>query len=448
MNHYRKPLIRLPLPGPRARQLVRRDERILSPSFTRSYPLVINHARGLWIRDPDGNIFLDFTAGIAVTSTGHCHPKVVHAIRQQVRRFLHMSGTDFYYEPQVKLAEVLEPHVPGKHRRRFFFTNSGAEAVEAAFKLARYATKREKVISFFGAFHGRTFGALSLTGSKVRQREKFGPLVPGVYHVPFPNPYRSPFSEKLAPDDGCIKYIRETLFKRIAAPREVAAVIVEPIQGEGGYIVPPKDFLKKLHDLCKEYGILLIADEVQCGMGRTGKFFASEHFGASPDIITLAKGIASGMPLGVMIANASLMKWEPGSHASTFGGNPVSCAAALATVELLEKGLIQNAERMGDYLKKGLEALARKHRIIGDVRGLGLMTAIDLVGDRKKKTAAPHAQDKIVKLAFKKGLLLLGCGESSVRFSPALTVKKHEIDTMLGILNYCLEKCKSDPSKP
>ncbi len=434
----RKPLIKTKLPGPKARKIVQRDKRIMSPSYTRSYPLVIDHARGLWVRDPDGNVFLDFTAGIAVTSTGHCHPQVVRAIRQQTRRYLHMSGTDFYYEPQVELAERLVRHMPGNDDRKVFFTNSGTEAVEAAFKLARYITKREKIISFFGAFHGRTFGSLSLTGSKIRQREKFGPLVPGVHHVPFPNPYRSPFSEKLAVDDACIKYIEDNLFRRTVSPREVSAIILEPIQGEGGYIVPPKDFYRKLSKICKQYGILLIADEVQSGMGRTGKFFAIEHFGVVPDIITLAKGIASGMPLGAMIARSSLMKWEPGSHASTFGGNPVACAAALATLNLLEKGLIRNAEVMGNYLRKGLERIAKRRKIIGDIRGLGLMQAIELVRDRKKKTFAQKEQGRVVERAFRKGLLLLGCGESSIRFSPALNVKRNEIDTMLEILDDCL----------
>ncbi len=435
------PRIHKPLPGPKARKIIGQDRLFLSPSMTRPYPFVAHRGRGVWIEDPDGNIFLDFTAGIAVTATGHCHPHVVKAIQKQAQKFLHMSGTDFYYEVQVKLAQKLCALAPGRFKKRIFFTNSGAEAVEAAFKLARYKTKRERMISFFGAFHGRTLGALSLTGSKVRQKENFGSLVPGVTHVGYGYCYRCPY-HLTYPQCGidCVDYIEHTLFRKTVPPRDVAAIIVEPIQGEGGYIVPPPGYHQRLRELTKKYGILLIADEVQSGMGRTGKMFAIEHWGVEPDIITVAKGVASGMPLGAMIARADLMDWEPGAHANTFGGNPLACVAALETIHLLEQGLLQNAAIVGDYLKKKLEGLARKFPLIGDVRGIGLMVGIELVQDRENKKPAITERDEIIKLAFQKGLLLLGCGESGIRFSPPLVVKKSEVDVATEILEECLSE--------
>ncbi len=439
----KRPLIRVPLPGPRAKKIIQRDRELLSPSFTRSYPLVAHRGKGMWIEDPDGNVFLDFTAGIAVTATGHCHPDVVRAIRKQAGMLLHMSGTDFYYEAQVRLAEKLAALAPGKFKKRVFFTNSGAEAVEAAFKLARYKTKREKMISFFGAFHGRTFGALSLTGSKVRQKENFGPLVPGVTHVGYGYCYRCPY-HLVYPDCGidCVAYIEHTLFKKTVPPEEVAALIVEPIQGEGGYVVPPPGYHQKLRALTQKYGILLIADEVQSGMGRTGKMFAIEHWGVEPDIIVAAKGIASGLPLGAMITRADLMDWEPGSHANTFGGNPVACAAALQTIDLLEKRLLKNASETGDYLKSKLNELSRKFLLIGDVRGIGLMIGIELVRNRETQEPAPHERDQIIQRAFEKGLLLLGCGESGIRFCPPLGVTKQNVDVAMEILEECLRNRK------
>ncbi|MGH7890588.1 MAG: acetyl ornithine aminotransferase family protein, partial [Thermodesulfobacteriota bacterium] len=413
----------------------------LSPSLTRSYPFVIKKGRGVWVEDPDGNVFLDFTAGIAVTATGHSHPDVVKAIKKQAGRFLHMSGTDFYYEIQVKLARKLTSLAPGKFKKRVFFTNSGTEAIEAAFKLARYKTKREHMISFFGAFHGRTLGALSLTGSKIRQKENFGSLIPGVTHVGYGYCYRCPYHLTYPECNiDCVDYIEHTLFKKTVPPRDVAAIIVEPIQGEGGYIVPPPGWHQRLRKLTKKYNILLIADEVQCGMGRTGKMFAIEHWGVEPDIIAVAKGIASGMPLGAMIARADLMDWEPGAHANTFGGNPLACAAALETIRLLEKGLLKNASVVGDYLKNKLDALARKFPLIGDVRGIGLMAGIELVRDRESKEWAVTERDRIIQLAFQKGLLLLGCGESGIRFAPALVVTKREVDMAMKILEECLEE--------
>ena len=436
----KRPKIKTKLPGPKAKALVARDQAVLSPSYTRSYPLAMKKGSGVWVEDLDGNIFLDFTAGIAVTSTGHSHPAVVRAIKQQAEKFLHMSGTDFYYEGQVKLAEELAALAPGKSRKRVFFTNSGTEAVEAAFKLARYHTRRQRMIAFYGAFHGRTLGALSLTGSKARQKERFGPLVPGVTHVNYPYEYRYP--HHVNPTEGdldCVDYIENVVFKKTVPPEEVAAVIVEPIQGEGGYIVPPKDFHLKLRKLTDRYGILLIMDEVQSGAGRTGKMFAIEHWNIEPDIITMAKGIASGMPLGAIITKDKIMDWEPGSHASTFGGNPVACAAALETLKLLKDGLIRNAGKMGEYLREHLWRLHRKFPAIGDVRGVGLMTGIEMVKDRETKEPDAELRDRVVEKAFYRGLLLLGCGESGIRFSPALTVKKEEVDVAMEILEECFQ---------
>lgn len=438
---YKKPIIHTALPGPKAKSIIAKDRALLSPSFTRSYPLVAAKGEGVWMKDPDGNVFLDFTSGIAVTSTGHCHPKVVKAIKKQAEQLLHMSGTDFYYENQIKLAQKLADRAPGKFAKRVFFTNSGTEAVEAAFKLARYKTKRERMISFFGAFHGRTMGSLSLTGSKVKQKENFGSLIPGVTHVGYGYCYRCPY-HLVYPECGidCVDYIEHTLFKRTVPPHEVAAIIVEPVQGEGGYVVPPPGYHEKLRALTKKYGILLIADEVQSGMGRTGKMFAIEHWGVEPDIITVAKGIASGMPLGAMIARADLMDWEPGSHANTFGGNPVACAAALETLELLETKLLKNAQVVGDYLRGKLNELSRSFPMIGDVRGLGLMVGMELVKDRETKKPAPKERDLVVEKAFRKGLLLLGCGESSIRFCPPLTVTKQNVDVAVEIVSDCLKK--------
>ena len=440
----KRPRIKRPLPGPKARKIIRQDRKLLSPSFTRSYPLVAHRGRGVWMEDPDGNVFLDFTAGIAVTSTGHSHPDVVRAIKKQAGRFLHMSGTDFYYEAQNRLAEKLAKLAPGNFPKRVFLTNSGAESVEAAFKLARYKTKRERMIAFFGAFHGRTMGALSLTGSKVRQKENFGSLVPGVTHVGYGYCYRCPYN-LVYPECGidCVDYMEHTLFKKTVPPEEVAAIIVEPIQGEGGYVVPPAGYHQKLRELTQKYGILLIADEVQSGMGRTGKMFAIEHWDVEPDIITCAKGIASGLPLGAMIARADLMDWEPGSHANTFGGNPLACMAALETLRLLEEGLLQNAALVGDYLIAKLKELSRRFPLIGDVRGVGLMVGIELVRDRQTKDPAARERDQIIKQAFQKGLLLLGCGESGIRFSPPLIVTKNHVDIAVEILEKAFSSVSS-----
>jgi 4-aminobutyrate aminotransferase len=434
------PRIKMPLPGPKASELIRLDTVFVSPSYTRIYPLVVEKAGGLWVQDVDGNEFLDFTAGIAVTATGHCHPKVVEAIRDQAGKLIHMSGTDFYYSPQIALAEKLSEISKMKGGARVFFGNSGAESVEAAFKLARYHTGREQMISFFGAFHGRTMGALSLSASKAFHRKHYHPFVPGITHVPYPNCYRCP-QGLCYPTCGsaCVRWLDDLLFRTSIPPEEVAAIFVEPIQGEGGYIVPPTEFHFELGRLAKKYGILLVADEIQTGMGRTGKMFAMEHFGVEPDIMTLAKGIASGMPLGAMVANAQLMDWHAGSHASTFGGNPVSCRAALATIDLLQEGLIENAAIRGKQLMAGLSDMQKSFECMGDVRGKGLMVGVEFVKDRITKESAAELRNLIVQKAFESGLLLLGCGESTVRFCPALTISEEEVDTGLSIFEQTLK---------
>jgi len=430
------PLIHTPLPGPKARKLINQDRTYVSPSYTRYYPLVVEKAKGLWVHDVDGNIFLDFTAGIAVCATGHCHPRVIKAIKKQADLLLHMSGTDFYYRPQIVLAKKLAHMAPGKGAKKVYFGNSGAEAVEAAFKLARWHTKRELNLAFYGAFHGRTMGALSLTASKTIQKKHYNPMVPGITHIPYAYCYRCPYN-LCYPECGlgCVQWIEDTLFRTTIPPEEVATIFVEPIQGEGGYIVPPPEFHKEMNKIAKKYGILYAADEVQSGMGRTGKMFAMEHFGVDPDIIALAKGIASGMPLGALAARAEIMDWEAGSHASTFGGNPVSCMAALSTIELLEEGLMENAAVQGNRLMDGLIKLQQSHECMGDVRGKGLMVAVEFVKDRETKEPARTWRNDIIKHAFQKGLLLLGCGENSIRFCPSLTVNTAEIDKCLSIFD-------------
>jgi len=428
------PQIRTSLPGPKAKKLIKLDKSFVSPSYTRVYPLVVDTAKGLWVHDVDGNIFLDFTAGIAVNATGHCHPQVVKAIQMQAKQLLHMSGTDFYYTPQIILAEKLATLAPGRGTKRVYFGNSGAEAVEAAFKLARWHTKRELNIAFFGAFHGRTMGALSLTASKTIQKKYYNPLVPGITHIPYAYCYRCAYNLTYPQCDlHCVHWVEDSLFRTIVPAEEVAAIFVEPIQGEGGYIVPPPEFHKELHKIAKKYGILYVADEVQSGMGRTGKMFAMEHFGVTADIMSLAKGIASGLPLGATIAPAKIMDWEAGSHASTFGGNPLSCRAAMATIELLENNMMKNATNQGNRLLNDLREMQKTFECMGDVRGKGLMVAVELVKDRQTKKPAADWRGRIIKKSFEKGLLLLGCGENSIRFSPSLSVDSNEIDTCLSI---------------
>ncbi|MBW2094262.1 MAG: acetyl ornithine aminotransferase family protein [Deltaproteobacteria bacterium] len=437
----RLPKINTPLPGPRASKLIKLDGTYVSPSYTRGYPLVAKKGSGAWVEDVDGNSFLDFTSGIAVCATGHCHPEVVKAIQRQAEKLLHMSGTDFYYTSQIELAEKLALLAPGNDGKRVYFGNSGAEAVEAALKLARWNTKRELNIAFFGAFHGRTMGALSLTASKAIQKKHYNPLVPGITHIPYAYCYRCPYNlEYPGCDLACVKWVEDTLFRTTIPPEEVAAIFVEPIQGEGGYIVPPPEFHKELSETARKYGILYVADEVQSGMGRTGKMFAMEHFGVDPDMMTLAKGIASGLPLGALVAKSDIMEWEAGSHASTFGGNPVSCQAAMKTIELLEQGLVDNAATQGAYLIDGLKTLQKEWECMGDVRGKGLMVAVELVKDRETKKPARDWRNEIITAAFRKGLLLLGCGENSIRFCPALIVSSQEIDTCLSIFGEAVKE--------
>jgi len=414
---------------------------VVSPSYTRCYPLVARKGEGAIIEDVDANRFLDFTAGIAVVATGHCHPRVVAAIQEQAARLIHMSGTDFYYEELAALAEKLNEIAPGGVPRRVSFGNSGAEAVEGAIKLARYATGRDKIIAFFGSFHGRTMGALSLTSRKAVQRAKFGPLIPGVIHAPYPYCYRCAYGQ--TPEScavECVKHIEDTLLKTIAPAEETAAIVVEPVQGEGGYVVPPQKFFDELARVAHANGILLIFDEVQSGMGRTGKMWAADHFGMVPDILTVAKGIASGMPLGATVARADLMTWPPGAHASTFGGNPVACAAALVTIELLQKELVDNAAAMGDYLMARMRPWPARFPIVGDVRGLGLMLGIEIVRDHATMEKAPAWRDRIVSLAFERGLLLLGAGDNSVRLCPPLVITRDQCDFALDTLEACLKQ--------
>ena len=433
------PEIKTALPGPKARAIIDRDAKVVSTSYTRDYPLVMARGEGCAVEDVDGNIFLDCAAGIAVTATGHSHPDVVKAIVDQSQKFLHMSGTDFYYEPQVRLGEELASIAPMKGQNRSFFGNSGTEANEAALKLAKYYTKRHNVIAFFGAFHGRSMGSLSLTASKITQRKGFGPLMPGTYHAPYPDSYRRPphhTPESWA--EECVRFIEDELFTHVVSPDEVAAVMVEPIQGEGGYIVPPDIFLQRLREITKRHGILLIADEVQSGMGRSGRMFAIEHAGVEPDIVTMAKGIASGLPLGVTTARAEIMSWPPGTHASTFGGNPVSCAASIATLKLLRESLVRNSEVVGAHLAGRARELMSKHRLIGDVRGRGLMIGIELVRDRQTKERATTERDSVVRECFKRGMLVLGAGPNAIRLSPPLVLTTQQADTAIEILDEAL----------
>src|SRR5512146_2822903 len=437
------PKIRTQLPGPNAQKVLQGDTKFISPSYTRSYPLVARRGRGVVIEDVDGNEFLDFSAGIAVVSTGHCHPQVVEAIQKQAGELIHMSGTDFYYESMITLAERLSKIAPMKGPHKIYYGNSGAEAVEAALKLARYHTKRQNVIAFYGAFHGRTMGALSLTASKPQQRRRFAPLVPGVTHVRYPDVYRGCVGG--SPDEadayalGCARFIEEKLFKTTLPPEEVAAIFVEPIQGEGGYVVAPTVFMRELRRICDENGILLVADEVQSGVGRTGKWWAIEHAGVEPDIVCIAKGIASGMPLGVTISKAGIMDWVPGSHASTFGGNPVCIAAALATLDVIERDGLKNAAEVGRHILQRLSSWPQKHSMVGDVRGRGLMIGVEIVKDHESKTPAGPDRDRIVELAFERGILFLGAGPNSIRIAPPLVVTRQQADEALDVLEECIQ---------
>src|SRR5712664_2670155 len=437
------PRLLMELPGPQAKRVIEDDAKFMSPSLTREYPLVAKKGRGAIVEDVDGNAFLDFAAGIAVCSTGHCHPKVVEAIQKQAAELIHISGTDFYHHHLPQLAERLVATMPGKEHKKVFFGNSGTEAVKGAIKLARYATKRDKMVAFYGCFHRRTMGSLSLTASKATQRKGFGALLSGVEHIPYPYAYRCALGHTA---ETCGAEILETLvnqiFKRLFDPTEVAGIIIEPIQGEGGYVPAPKFFLQELQRICRQHGIMLIVDEVQSGMGRTGKWWAFEHAGIEPDIITSAKGIASGMPLGAIIAKASVMDWKPGSHGTTFGGNPVCLAASLATMDLLEGRLVANAKKIGDYIFARTADWTNRFKILCDVRGKGLMVGIEFVRDQRTKERAGDLRNAIVDSAFHKGLLVLGAGENSLRLSPPLLIDEEQADFALRTLEECVREAE------
>jgi 4-aminobutyrate aminotransferase len=431
------PDIKTPLPGPKARAIIARDAQFVSPSYTRDYPFVIARGEGAVVEDVDGNRFLDCAAGIAVNSTGVSHPEVVKAISEQAAKFIHMSGTDFYYEPQVRLAETLARIVPIDGPVRTFFGNSGTEATEASIKLARYHTRRPGIIAFLGGFHGRSLGSLALTASKAIQRRGFSPLMSGVYHAPYPQPYRFKGSAEACAAE-CLAYITDQILVHLVAPDEVAAIVVEPIQGEGGYVVPPASFLEGLRALTREHGILLVADEVQSGMGRTGRMFASEHFGLKADVVNIAKGIASGLPLGVTCARADVMAWPPGAHASTFGGNPVACAAANTTIALLTDQLIANAADVGEFLMDGLRDLQSRHALVGDVRGRGLMIGIELVRDRTTKERAIDERNALVQAMFQRGVLILGAGRNAIRLAPPLVLSRAQAGRVIAAFDDAL----------
>jgi 4-aminobutyrate aminotransferase len=422
-----------------ARAWIERDRTVVSQNLTPDYELVTERASGMVVEDLDGNRFLDFAAGISTVSTGHCHPEVVRAVKEQAERLLHICYTDFRYPAYIELCETLAELAPMSGRKRVFLSNSGAEAVETSIKLARIRTGRQKIIAFYGAFHGRTLGTVTLTASKPVQRLGCGPLLPDVHHTHYAYCYRCPVNRK--PDScdvQCLDLLTDSMFHHTVPPQEVAAVLVEPVQGEGGFIPPHPEFLSRLQALCREHGILLIADEVQCGMGRTGRLFASEHFGLDPDIFILAKGIASGMPISAVIARDDVMRWNDGSHGSTFGGNPLSCQAALATLRLLRGGLIENAGRVGERLLRKLRGLMDRHALIGDVRGIGLMIGVEIVRDRDTREPAPVERERIVRRAFERGLLTLPCGESTIRLSPPLVCTDADADEAVSILDEVL----------
>lgn len=423
------------LPGPKAAAVVKRDDQVISPSYTRSYPFVMDHGLGSEVWDVDGRRFIDFTAGVAVLAAGHCHPAIVEAITKQVQRYVHMAGTDFYLPEAVTLAETLSRLAPGAEPKQVFFTNSGTESTEAAMKLCHHHTGRPCFISFLGAFHGRTYGSMSLGTSKALHRTRYQPLLAGIYHAPYPNPYRPPFevpTERLG--RACVDYIEHTMLTHLVRPEEVAGIVVETIQGEGGYIIPPADFYPALRALCTKYDIPLVMDEVQAGMGRTGKMFALQHWDVEPDVIMLAKGLGGGLPLGAIVARKSLMTWPSGAHANTFGGNPVACAAALATIGLLESELMDNATQVGGAILDRMRAWPDRFPFVGDVRGRGLMIGFDLVEDRALRTPARDLRDQIVDEAFHQGLLLLGAGAGAIRFCPPLVLTPALADEALTIL--------------
>jgi len=432
-------------PGPKGRALIERDASVVSNSYPRAYPFAMDHGKGSEIWDVDGNRFLDFAAGIAVASTGHSHPRVVKAVQEQAEKFLHISS-DFYHEEWITLSEKLSAIAPFAEEARVFLTNSGTESVEAAIKLARYHTGRSGFIGFLGGFHGRTMGSLAFTASKPKYKRGFGPLMNGVAHVPYPDPYRPLLAQRAGEDYGetVVRYIEEQIMQKVMPAEKIAGILLEPIQGEGGYIVPPAGFFPALRELCDKYGILLIADEVQSGMGRTGKWWAIENFGVEPDIVTSAKGIASGVPLGAMIARKSVMTWTPGTHGNTYGGNPLACAAANATIDLIQEGYMANAAEVGTYALDALAEIAARHPSIGDVRGIGLMIGIDFVKDKATREPAEKLRDRVADLAFERGLITLGCGNSVIRVSPPLNISKAEIDEGLQALEEAVTEAEKE----
>ncbi|NMD31103.1 MAG: acetyl ornithine aminotransferase family protein [Chloroflexi bacterium] len=434
----------LQLPGPVARSIIERDRKVISPSYPRGYPFVMDHGRGVEVWDVDGNRFLDFAAGIAVVSTGHSHPRVVKAIQEQAEKFIHISS-DFYHTKWVEFGEYLDRIAPFKEDAVCFMTNSGTESVEAAIKLARYHTKRPQFIGFFGGFHGRTMGAVTFTASKPGYHRGFFPLMSGVNHVPFPDPYRPILNSRPGEDYGetVVRYIEEEIMVRIAPADEIAGILVEPIQGEGGYIVPPTGFFPALRRLCDKHGILLIADEVQAGVGRTGKWWSIENFSVEPDIITTAKGIASGFPLGAMVARKSVMTWPKGSHGNTYGGNPMACAAGLATLSLVEEEFMHNASEVGTYALGKLENMMANHPSIGDVRGIGMMIGVEFIKNHETNDPDDKLRDAVVDLAFERGLLTLGCGKSVIRISPPLCTTRAEMDEGLAIFEEAIRIAES-----
>ena len=439
------PKIKVTPPGPKAKKVVERDEAVISPSFGRAYPLVVESAQGNIVKDVDGNEFIDMNAGLAVCSVGHGHPKLKKAIKDQVDKFIHYSYTDFFYEDYVDLGEELSKVLPIEGDKKIFYGNSGAEAIEAAMKASRWHTERQGYLAYIGSFHGRTMGAVSLTASKPYQRRKFSPLIPGVEHIFYPYCYRCPFNLE-CPSCGyaCVDYIDEYLFHKYVAPEEVSMLLAEPIQGEGGYVVPPMGYFKKLKKLLDEYGILFAVDEVQSGVGRTGKWFAIEHFGVKPDIVTTAKGIAAGLPLGVMASKAEIQDWTPGSHASTFGGNPVSCAAAMAVLDIIKtEKLLDNATEQGNYIKKRLEEMMETHPMIGDVRGIGLMVGVEIVKDKDSKEVAPKATEEIMMECFRNGLAIVNCGVNVIRWMPPLTITRDLLEPSLEIFEKALSKVEA-----
>ena len=439
------PRISTALPGPKSQLVIDYDKKYMSPSYMRDYPFVAERGYGAIVEDPDGNAFLDFAAGIAVCSTGHCHPKVVEAIQKQAAELIHIAGNDFYHRHMPQLAERLVKTMPKPQDYRVFFGNSGTEAVEGAIKLARYATRRDKLIAFYGCFHGRTLGSLSLTASKNTQRKGFGTLLGGVEHIPYPYAYRCALGHTKETCGGeIIELLEQQIFKRLFAPEEVAAIIVEPIQGEGGFIPAPLFFLQELQRICNRHGIVLIVDEVQAGMGRTGKWWAYDHAGITPDIVLTAKGIASGMPISAFIAKESIMQWKPGAHGTTYGGNPVCIASALATMELIEGGLMANAQKVGDYVFGKVNDWPQRFRIVGDVRGKGLMIGVEFVRDQKTKEKAADLRDRVIDNAFHRGLLTLGSGENSIRLSPPLIIDEEQADCAIRIMEECIREAEKN----